>query len=243
MLRMNPLLHPNSVILGVATALSAVFAPGPLKLPLTLLLGVLWIGAVALTAAKSVQRREGQVHPSEISPESRLYLRPLEGLRDELREIVRDNQDMPSVKIVGQEAVDQADQIVEHARKLIALREQLKRTLRGRSEAEVAIRQLEKKQEAAVTDGERASIQTAIDAHASEVAHYGEVEEAIRKIDAKVTQAQASLSELKARIAVGAAGARTDGVDQEALNDMVIRLKSLTASFDEAESLLREHVR
>lgn len=240
---MNPLRHPVAIIAGIATLVAAL-APIPtaIKWPLVILGALIWVGGVALASMAGQKRADGP-HVAEMSPESRMMLRPLIQMRDDLAQVVSQNSDMPTVKVVGGEAVQEADAIVRHATNLVGIRAQLKKTLRGKSEAEVEKRSLEMKFARASTDTEREALSTAIAASTQEIGHYQGVEDAIAKVDGKLTEAQAALSELKARIAVGAAGARTDSLDQEELSSMVGRLKSLSKSFDEAESTLQEHVR
>lgn len=240
---MNPLGHPISMIAGIATlALALAPIPTPIKWPLVILGALIWIGTVAV-ASMAGHKRPDLPHAAEMSPESRMLLRPLLESRDELAQVVSQNSDMPTVKVIGAEALQEAEAIVRHATNLVGIRMQLKKTLRGKSEAEVEKRSLEAKRDRATSDTERAALETAIAASVQEIGHYRGVEDAIAKVDGKLTEAQAALSELKARIAVGAAGARTDSLDEEELSSMVGRLRSLSKSFDEAESTLQEHVR
>lgn len=243
LVKMNPLWRPSSVIAALA-AIGALILPlpTPVKLPLFMLAALAWVASVAI-ASMSGRGTSESPHAAELSPESRMLLRPLTTARDDLAQIVEHNQDMPTVKVIGGEAIQEADTIIEHATKLLGLRTQLKKTLRGKSEAEVERGKLESKLAAADSDTERAALRAAIEATRQQGSHFDQVERAVSQIDAKMTEAQAALSELKARIAVGAAGARTESMEEEQLNDMVGRLKSLSASFDEAETTLQEHVR
>jgi hypothetical protein len=224
------------MMLGLLT-LGVLALPIPGKLPLLLLGAIAWIGSVAILSMRSGQ--DG--HASEVSPEDRLRLRPIERLHAELTEIVKQNLDLPSVKVIGEEAIAEAGSVLDHARKLVKLRSDLERTLHRRSDAEIEIGRLREKARRSTQDAERRAYETAIEAHEKEIAHYASVERAITQIDGKLSEAQAALSELKARLAVGAAGARTEGIDPEELSTMVGRLKSLTQSFDEAESTLQVH--
>lgn len=222
--------------LGLLT-LGLLLLPIPAKLPLLLLGAIAWIGSVALVSMRGGQDE----HASEADPDERVLLKPIERLHDELIQIVEQNRDLPAVKVIGEEAISEAGAVLDHARKLVRLRSDLIRTLRRRSDAEVEIRSLRDKARRSTSDGERRAYETAIEAHEKEVAHYASVEHAITRIDGKLSEAQAALSELKARLAVGAAGARTEGLDPEELTTMVGRLRSLTQSFDEAESALQVH--
>lgn len=240
---MNALWRPASIVTALV-ALVAVILPLPIqaKWPIVALAGLGWIASLAL-ASMSQMRNQESPHPAELSPDSRILIRPIVQLRDELLQIVSQNLDMPAIKVIGTEALQEADGIVKHATSLVTLRAQLKKTLRGKSEAEIEQGRLKAKLENVSSEAERSALEAAIEATRQQASHYAQVEEAIAQVDGKLTEAQAALAELKARLAVGAAGARTETMDQEELTGMVGRLKSLSQSFDEAESTLQEHVR
>ncbi|HRI43873.1 MAG TPA: hypothetical protein PLL78_06300 [Fimbriimonadaceae bacterium] len=232
----NPLVHPVPITLGLLT-LGVLALPIPGKLPLLLLGAIAWLGSIAILS----MRGGPETHASEADPEERMLLKPIERLHGDLTQIVQQNLDLPAVKVIGEEAIAEAGAVLDHARKLVSFRSDLLRTLRRRSEAEIEIGKLRERASRAGGEGERRAYETAIEAHETELGHYSSVERAITQIDGKLSEAQAALSELKARLAVGAAGARTEGIDPEELTTMVGRLKSLTRSFDEAESAFEVH--
>jgi predicted RNase H-like nuclease (RuvC/YqgF family) len=230
----HPLLHP--VVLGIAGLVAwSLFMR---QLPLAFLLGVLWAGAVATIAMRQAQHRPIEATPAH--DEARLLLRPLRQLHEELESLVAQSQDLTVIKVIGLEALTEATTILRAAEKLAMARNELKRTLRGRGEAEVSIRRLEQRLSVDGAEPEQAALRKAIEAHQAEIGHYVEVERGIATIEGKLSQAQAQLAELKARIAVAAAQARTDAVDSSELGEMVERLRSLGKSLTEAETMMEE---
>lgn len=168
----------------------------------------------------------------ELTHESRAMLRPVRRLHDELREFVQTHGDSGTVKVLGAEAVREADNILEQSLKLMRLRDRLKHAARGRSEAEVELRRL----------GDVAADDPTRVARELEMKHYGEIESSIPKIETSIAQAVAALSELKARLAVSAASVGQTEADGE-IAETMSRLRALSASFDEAEELLEGPVR
>lgn len=231
------LFRPISLI-GLALMVLAGITGIASLVVLAFLLWVLLIGALFLIES---QRRAGP-HPADISPQDRTLLRPILGLRDELAVLLKQNSDMPTVKVVGQEALAEADRIVRQATNLVQLRTTLRKTMVGRSEARVSIASLQSKREAASTDGERTAIDSALAAQQAEAENYDKIETSLRQIDGKLLEAQAGLSELKARLAIGAAGARSQTAEPEGLTETVGRLRALSKSFSEAENALGEQV-
>lgn len=237
---MNPLAHPTSITFALVTAFGVIVPlPLPLKLAVVAIGGVGWLASVALLSITQARPQETE---DDLSNDARALLRPLRKLHEELAAIVAQNSDMPAVKVVGGEALAESSAILDHAQKLLDIREQLRRTYKGKSEAEIELKSLEGKLNRAGTEAERIALQRAVEAKRDEIARYADVADAMAGVDGKLAEAQAALSELKARIAVGAAGARTQGLEQDELTDMVGRLKSLSKSFDEAETSLRMHV-
>lgn len=236
---MNVLLKPASLAMAALVVAFALLK----SLPLIVLSLVLWIAVVAIQSIAESGRRSGVPDLSEMSAESRILIRPLRELREQIERLVQMNADMPSVRVVGREALAEADKIVEHSLKLGELRTELKKTLRGKSEAEVGLENLRRKLEIAATDEERDALASAVKAHEEEIAHYATIEASIAQVDSRLRSTEAALSELKTRIAVGAAGARAEALHEHEMSDVVTRLKSLSKSFGEAETMLQGHLR
>lgn len=234
---MKVLLHPAALI-SAAVAIGGVFFS---SVPALVLGAVAWLGSVAFAAAKQAQNRSP--HPSDMNPESRLLLRPLKDLQEELITIVRQNSDVVTVRVVGGEAIAEANNLVERATKLVETRAHIKRTLRGKGEAQVRLRQLEAQLERSANDAERESLSGAIDATNKEIQQYSELDSALERIDIHLRDAEASMREIKTRISIGAAGDRMEAGEEGDMRELVGRLRSLGSSIQEAEEMLEQTIR
>ncbi|MBS1721428.1 MAG: hypothetical protein JSS66_00310 [Armatimonadetes bacterium] len=200
---------------------------------------VLALGALIVFVLVAVlvawARRSPRTSTETLGAEARWLLRPLRELRQQLVTIAEKGRGTTAAAI-AQEAVGEADHILESAEVLVKTREQLKQGLKGQGEAETSLGRLQRDREAAQTDAERTSLDQAIEARHSEISAYATAKGRIAEIDGRLRQAEATLSELKARLATGMVS-RSDASEQE-FTDMVARLKSLGQSFDEAEETL-----
>lgn len=177
----------------------------------------------------------------DISPNDRVYLRPIRRLRDEIETLVMENSKSSAIKVIGAEAVQEANGILSHSIQLLKTRAALRKVLSQKGDPNAEIASLESQIDDATTDEERETLQLALDARRLELSHYGEIEEIVERVDGSITQAQAALSEMKARIAVAAAGERGSESSSE-IEDTITRLRSLTKSFDEVEELMKVHI-
>jgi hypothetical protein len=221
------------VIVGAVTGVYALMALGMIG----------GVGAVAIASMRMRQDALDGAGLEDLDADSRMLLRPFGRLRTELASVVERHSGQTSVKVVGAEALREAGVIVEQARRLVEARAGLKKTLKGKSEAELGVRRLERQLEAAASDAERASLTSALEAHREEVAQYARLERAIVEAESRLRQAEAALRELKSRLEVGAASAASGALMEDELGDVVGRLRSLGKSFDEAEGMLQEQKR
>ena len=195
------------------------------------------IGSIALISGREAQNRHASYSDDEISPDSRTLLRPVKKLADDIEAIITANRDSQTVQIVGQEARNEATHLLEQVRKSLVARDKLKKSLRGRYEAEKEIGEAKMRLEFA-DEAEKAALQSTIDARTLELTHYTEVEEALKKIEIGVNQAEAALAEMKARLSVtAAAGALAQGEGDD-LRDTIGRMKALSAGYDEVDQLV-----
>ena len=208
--------------------------------PLIAVLGlVAWLACAAYLSIKS---SGSQRHESAVSNEGRTLLRPLKALRNDINKIVDSFGDRPDIKVIGNEALLEADALIEHTARLVEIHDDVVKTLKGRSEAEHEIKQTEAK----ITSEENGPIKDAmiagVAARKSELQRYEELEKTKENIVAKLKQAETALFEIKAKLSASAVGAQTDDLEQDELTGMVNNLKSLSASFDEAEELVRDRI-
>ncbi|MBS1714449.1 MAG: hypothetical protein JST30_08955 [Armatimonadetes bacterium] len=198
-------------------------------------LGVLLFLVIALVAAlrSAGSKSSGQTGLGE---EARWLLRPIRQLRDGLDDLSR-RAKAPEVKIIAAEAVSEADAVLEHAMRLVEARESLKRGLKGRGEAETNYNRLQRQYVEAASDSERSALESAMEARSRELQSYDAAQAKVKEIDGKLREAEATLSELKARLSAGAVHSGTQWEEAE-FGDVVSRLKGLGRSFDEVQAEL-----
>lgn len=201
------------------------------------------ISVVLLVAALGVQfaKRgpgERQTDPLDlVSNESRSRLAPIRNLRNDIQDLYQKNSGSMVVKVMGAEAMDEAERLVKQSVDLINLRDKLQKTLYQRPVAERAIAEAESMADGA-DDATKDALQSALDARKLELSHYLQAEDGVKKIDACLAQAVAALSEMKTRLSMAAAGQGEIGQDN--MRETLSRMRSLSASFDEAEAFLNE---
>lgn len=176
----------------------------------------------------------------DLHPDDRVYLRPFTRMREELKKTIETNREHSGVQVVGLEALAEAEELIVRVHNLIVHRRNLKRTLTRRSETEKSINSLNTRLGQATSQAERDSLEAAIAARTVEKEQYSKVEETIARIDSKISQSEAAMAELQARLAVGATNLSQGSADQGALDDLTTRLKTLATSFEEAEEAIME---
>lgn len=215
-----------------------LFALGEPLIGVVILL--LWILAAAYVAMKAAVKPVSQDLRDDMDPESRSLFIPIRRLTDEIEEVVAKHSDSAIMKVVGAEAVQEAQRIRDQVGKALAARSELKRTIREKNMATLEANELRAKAESAETTEAKVTILSALEAKQMELDHYKTVDDVIVKIDAGTSQAKSALSEMKARLAVKAASEKTSAATEDAdLRDTIGRLKALSVSYDEAEQLLQ----
>lgn len=208
--------------------------------PIAAACGVAWLATVAIGSMKS----QGAALTSSfdqygLSPEARIAYRPIQKLYEELTELVRSHSNVTVVKVIGQQALEEAAQIVGHAQRLAKIRDDLQRMLRKRSELDVALGRLQSESALATSPESQRSLGAAIEAKRAEISQFAEVERGLRKVDADLLQAQTVMSQIKSQIALAGANASTDSVAEEDLAQIVSRMRSLGTSLEESEQLMQ----
>jgi hypothetical protein len=201
---------------------------------------IVWVSILALGSLRKTAELRAEDVADMLDPESRTLFAPVRRLTAEIEEIVSRNRDSAAIRTVGGEAETEARRIRDQIAHALTIRGELKRALRGQSLAERETNELGDRLKAATSDEERAALENAVAARQLELQHYLTVQSTLVKIDGGVEQAKAALSEMRARLSVGASGERAaEAVDSDDLRDTIGRMKALSVSFDEAEELLR----
>lgn len=231
---MNYLKTPLSLLSAAVVVVGAVLG----RFDVALLGVILLIGCVAFLAIKGGASERSNDVLEDLGNEERAQLAPLRKLRNEIAAIVEAKQADVSISVVGREALAEADRLLVQGAKLVQARRELKKVAGGKQKADREIAQLEADLGAAAAEGERAALASALEARKLEASHYGEADSVLERLDRGLRQAEATLSEIKARLATASAGA-VGGEHTSELDETLARLRSLGSSFDEAEQWLK----
>jgi hypothetical protein len=232
----NVLFGPSLLFLGAAVLFFAIgnYALGGLSL-------TLWVALLVLKTMRETASKVQADPREEMDAESRSLFAPIRRLTNEIEEVVERNPDSTVMKVVGKEALDEATRIHDQVAKALAVRDDLKRSLRERNMSKAEAEKLLAKAEAEQDPTVKATLLSAVEARNIELSHYTIVESTIAKIDSSVHQAEAALSEMKARLSTKASGEKAlSATDDAELRDTISRMKTLSISYDEAEQLLRD---
>lgn len=204
--------------------------------PVVVAIGILLMLVSGFFQTIGSTRQRALDDPTEdLSPESRVLIRPVRKLLQEMEEVATRNKGEVSPYIAN-EGLDEAKRLVAHSAAALKIRDRLTRERRGEYEATKGIAELEQRLAAATTDEERQSLQSAMEARRQELAHYSGIDASVSRIDSSVRQAEAVLAEMKARLASSAVGGlASQGSDD--LREAVGRMKVLSASLEEAQDL------
>lgn len=213
--------------LAVATAFSMAGTAAALALFVLML-------AALFAASLAAQRRAGEADPLDSArPEDRAALRKLKRMRDDIAAIVQPERGQPSaaIRVVGREALDEADRIVKQVAALLGAKRELRQLEQGRYEADREARRLEERL-ASASEAEKPALEAALHARREQAARYAEVSARVESIAASVAQAELALGEIKARLATAATVAAPG--EEDSLRESLGRVRALGHSLDEA---------
>lgn len=229
------LLNPFTLGFAGAALVAALFS----QWPLAALAFIVAIGNLAILSIKETSAKRAVMDTEDLSNEDRTLISPIRRLRNEIDELVQSNKQNVSISVVGAEALGEADHILKQTAKTLALRRQLKKSAANRTQTARELDSLRDDISRAESPEERATLQAALEARETESSHYENAAEAIEHIDSHLRQAEAALSEMKARLATAAAGTAGAAPATE-LEETIGRLKSLGTSLEESEQWLKE---
>ena len=224
-----PLALAAIALLGLVFGVYAVAALGALG----------WVATLAFLSFRASSERR---HDSAISAEGRAMLRPIKDLRNDIAGYVSSFSDRPRISVIGGEALREADTMIAHAERLVDVHDDLIKSLSGRSAAEEELARLKERRESSASSEESESLGSAVAAREAEIGRYRSAEDALRHLTENLREAEAALSEIKARLASVAVSAQTDDLGTDDLAGMVSRLRTLSTSFDEAEEMIEGRI-
>jgi chromosome segregation ATPase len=216
--------------------------------PVVLVLGLLVAVLIGIAVAFVTSLRKSGAAPggvddrADLDPESRSIFSATRKLRDEIAALATSAGAGSAVSFVAQESRQEAERVADQVRRTLVVRQQLKKLMHGRSQLEIDRARLERQRDATSSEAERESINNALEANRSEMGHYQEIETQLGELDAAIRRAEAGLTELKARLAVGMSRDATAGSGSDGLRESLANLRALTISVDEAQALARDSV-
>ncbi|MEA2551869.1 MAG: hypothetical protein QOJ65_45 [Fimbriimonadaceae bacterium] len=207
------------------------------QVPLVILGVIFGLLAVAIAAMQRTQG-ERQADPAEeLSPESRILLRPLKKLLEEMEKAASGKSENVS-QYLAEEALQESRVLLRQSAAALQLRDRLIKESRGGYGAQKSADELQARLTSSTNEDERTSLQGALEARKQEIGHYETVEEGIKKIESSVKQAEAAMAEMRARMISGSsAGLAEQGSDP--LREAVGRMKALSSSLSEAQEMLQ----
>jgi hypothetical protein len=234
---MRTLTRPLPLVFAGLAVVSAIVGA-----PALIALGIVgWVASLAYhTIREQSARNRQEAAFDSLPPSARLRMKKLHSTYDQLKQMIELHSDRTAVRVVGQEALREAENVLGHALRLAQARAELERTLRARSQATLELQRLQDAETQASEGPARNAIQDAIVAKSAEIKRYDTITEGIERIDAQLVKAESTLSELKSQVALAGANAARTGEDSSGLDQVVSELQALGSSLQEAENFLED---
>lgn len=198
-------------------------------------LGVAVVGVVSLVSGGLRRGGEAVQDPLDRVPnEERSRLIPIRKVAREIEDLIASQKGNAIVRALGPEALDDTRRILAQAVDMVNLRAKLQRAAYLVPQVQKAIEDAEASM--AASQDQKAVLESALVARRLELSHLKRAESGIQTVDAHLTEAAAALSELKSRLMMASAGQADLG--QESMRETLSRMRSLSATFEEAENVL-----
>ena len=225
-----------ALVIAAAAFVEAVVATLVGQVALAVLGIAVAVFIVGVASMRATQNRVVDV-TDDLSPESRILIRPLKRIYEQMQEAAEGKGEMIS-PYLAQEALAESKRLLDQSAAALTLRDRLVREGRGKYEATKSLADLELRLASSTSDEERASLQSALDARRQEVGHYDSLQPGIARIESSVKQAEAAMSEMRARMAsASSSGLAEQGSDP--LREAVGRMQALSSSLSEAQEMLQ----
>lgn len=196
---------------------------------------IIAIGAVLLSIRSGGRQRQLDV-ADNLSVHALGIFQPIRRTAREIIELVSQGPS-DNMRAISGAATQEVNRIENQVAQALLAHDELRRALNGRVEAQSDLERLEAQVAADPTSDSNGGLQSAISARKSELGQYAIGQKAMDEIESGITMAQATLSELKAKLLSVKMGA--SNVDAgSTLRDSIERLNSFSVSVDEANEFL-----
>lgn len=200
------------------------------------ILSVVIIGAVSLLFRVALKRPVEVDTAEQLAPEERSIHRRLSRRQREV-EAAADSVSEGAFAPIAQQALTSSREIVSTLTAALGQRQSVRQALLNRSMFEREIARLKREIEAATTEETRQALTAAIRAKSMELGHFESLEAALKRIDAILLEAEASLTEMRARL-LSVRGQAGEGLDLEGLKSNLSQMEALRNSVDEVKVVL-----
>jgi len=205
---------------------------------LLIILFVIFVAVVVvvLTTIRAGGRKRQLDVSENLSVHALGMLQPIRRTAREIVALVSDG-DNPNMRAISGTATQEVGRIESQVAQALLSHDELRRTLNARVDAKVDLKRLEAQIAADPLSELAGSIQSAILARKSELSQYEIGQKALEEIESGVSRAQATLSELKAKLLSVKMGASSADAGTT-LRESVERLNAFSVSVDEANEFL-----
>ncbi|HVT14416.1 MAG TPA: hypothetical protein VHE55_19290 [Fimbriimonadaceae bacterium] len=222
---MRPFLHPAPIACLLIAVAGAVFRNVPMVV-LGLLCGIAGVGLLSA--------RKGSDEIDSLSSEARSLLRPVQRLVGDIGSVRDQNGSSQAVQILGGEALADGNEFLGRAARALLTREQGKRLLRERDGIEKELSAARMNLEFA-TESERRMLEEKIRTRTANIERLAEVARGMKAVEIGLSEAEAALATIKARLAAMTTGERLADAPREDIRETITRLRSIASTFDETE--------
>jgi hypothetical protein len=195
---------------------------------LVALVAIVALLVVSLRISKTARPAE------ELAPEERSIQRRLARRQREIEEAAR-AMGKGAMAPIALQATDSSREIVSTLASALSQRQTVRRALLNKSMFERDVQALRDQLANAKTDDERQVLSGAISAKSMELNHYDALTQALSRMDAIIAEAEASLTETRARILAVSTSAAGADLDVDGLRANLNHLGALRASVDEVQ--------
>jgi len=190
--------------------------------------------AVVALLAISMRRPQPAAAAEDLAPEERSIQRRLARRQREIDEAAR-TMGKGTMAPIATQASESSREIVATLAAALSQRQTVRRALLSKSMFERDVQALRDRLANATTDGERQVLQGAITAKSMELDHYDALAQSLSRMDAMIAEAEASLTETRARLMAVSTAAAGSELDVDGLRANLNHLGALRASVDEVQ--------
>jgi len=207
-----------------------------------ILLGAVGFVFGALIGFARSQIHETESHPTKIlDANSRMRLKPIEKLHDEILRLLRENSSNPILSALELDVRSDVEAVFKRSIEIVRARRKLLKLMASLPSARNAIKELEAKIRSASNEEERRALENSLQHRQEELQNHERMEEEKKRLEAELDEAESALAELRSRMLLTFASTRKEGfstIEQQEFSETTQRLKRLSSVMQESlESL------